>query len=281
MTLGAFINLAIDPILIFGWFGVPRLELAGAAAALVFSRILTAVVLMFFVYRDGLISANFSLAGFRHSAARILHIGLPAMATQLIVPISATVITRLLAGHGEIVIAGYGIASRIEGLAVIALYALSGSIGPFIGQNWAAGKQRRALHGLKVAYRFSLLWGLGAALVLAMFGATFVSLIDTDPVVTASATFYLAVVPWSYGLWGILMMASASFNGLGSPLPSTVLSFSRMFLINIPMALLMNHYFGYRGIFVATAVTNVLLGAAGFLWFRHRYYCSVLNKIVI
>jgi Na+-driven multidrug efflux pump len=68
------------------------------------------------------------------------------------------------------------------------------------------------------------------------------------------------------------MMASASFNALGKPLPSTMLSFSRMFLIYVPLALLLDNLYGYTGIFIATATSNALGGMLGYLWFRQRYF---------
>lgn len=71
-------------------------------------------------------------------------------------------------------------------------------------------------------------------------------------------------------MWGVLMMASASFNALGKPLPSTALSFMRMFVIYLPLALLLNDAMGYEGIFIATLISNILLGIAAWLWFRLR-----------
>ena len=126
--------------------------------------------------------------------------------------------------------------------------------------------------GVIVAYRFSIIWGVIAAAALALFGNEIVSLVDDSDSVIATAAFYLAVVPWSYGLWGVLMMASASFNALGKPLPSTLLSFSRMFIIYVPLALMLDNWFGYPGIFIATATSNALGGMLGFLWFRQRYF---------
>jgi putative MATE family efflux protein len=136
MTLGALLNLLLDPILIFGWFGLPRMELAGAATAMLITRIATAAVLVYYVARGDMILTRQVLAGFVGSCRRILHVGIPAMATQLIGPVSGAVVTRMLAGHGEVVVAGYGVATRVEAVAVMLLFALSGSIGPFIGQNW-------------------------------------------------------------------------------------------------------------------------------------------------
>jgi putative MATE family efflux protein len=274
MTLGAVVNLALDPIFIFGWFGFPRLELAGAAVAGAISRVGTAGVLLYFVARGGLLLTNGWRARFLNSCHRILEVGLPAMATQLIGPVSSAVITRLLAGHGEIVVAGFGVATRIEAVAVMLLFALSGSIGPFVGQNWGAGRSERVREGLRVTYRFCLVWGLAAAILMLLFGSTIASWVDSEPRVIGTAAFYLAVVPWSYGLWGVLMMSSASFNALGKPIPSTVLSFMRMFIMYIPLALLLDGLFGYGGIFVATAATNGVMGILGFLWFRSAFFAD-------
>jgi putative MATE family efflux protein len=271
MTLGALLNLLLDPILIFGWFGLPRMELAGAATAMLITRIGTAAVLVYYVARGDMILTRQVLAGFVGSCRRILHVGIPAMATQLIGPVSGAVVTRLLAGHGEVVVAGYGVATRVEAVAVMLLFALSGSIGPFIGQNWGANRPERVAQGLKVTYQFCLVWGMIAALPMIFFGGTIAGWIDHNPTVIATAAFYLAVVPWSYGLWGILMMTSASFNALGKPIPSTVLSFTRMFVLYIPLALLLNHLLGHEGIFIATAVSNALMGILGFLWFRRAF----------
>ena len=272
MTLGALFNLLLDPILIFGWFGFPRWELAGAAAANAISRIATTGVLLYYITHSDYIATRKITEHFFDSSRRILQVGLPAMATQLIGPVSATVITRLLASHGENVVAGFGVATRIESVAVMLLFALSASIGPFVGQNWGGKKPERVREGLRVTYQFCLLWGFLAALPLAFAGGVVSSWVDDDPSVVATAAFYLAVVPWSHGLWGVLMMASASFNALGKPIPSTVLSFTRMFILYLPLALVLNSFFGYTGIFVATAVTNCAMGVVGYAWFKNTFF---------
>lgn len=272
MTLGAVLHLALDPFLIFGWFGLPRMELAGAATAMAISRFATMVVLLVYISRNDMLLLRDVVPGFVSSCRRILHVGLPAMATQLIGPVSAAIITRMLAGHGEVVVAGFGVATRVEAVAVMLLFALSGSIGPFVGQNWGGNRPERVKAGLRVTYQFCLIWGLVAALPLLAFGDVIAGWVDESAGVIDTATFYLAVVPWSYGLWGVLMMSSASFNALGKPLPSTTLSFTRMFILYIPLALLLNGLFGYPGIFVATAISNAIMGILGYLWLRQSFF---------
>ena len=271
MAAGALLNLAIDPILIFGWFGFPRLELAGAALAMTATRVLTTAALLFCVHQDGLVQITAPLKGFMGSAARILKIAVPAAATQVIGPLSGALTTRLLAAYGEAVVAGFGVATRIEAVAVMSLFALSGSIGPFVGQNWGANRLSRVRAGMRAAYRFSLAWGLAAALLMALCGGWVAAWVNADAQVVAVAALYLWIVPASYGFWGLLMMSSASFNALGRPVPSTVLSFTRMFVVYVPLAMLLNSRHGYVGIFVATALSNSLMGLAGFLWFRRAF----------
>ena len=282
MTGGAVLNLVLDPILIFGWFGAPRLELTGAAVAMVVSRLAMSALLFYYaVYRDKLFLPigqwrDNALASWRE----ILTIGLPAMATQMIGPISGAIITRLLASHGHDVVAGFGVAGRIEGVAVMLLFALSGSIGPFVGQNWGAGNLDRVHGGIRVAYRFSLAWGAAAWLVLMLIGDWVVPLIDDNAQVIDVARHYLAIVPISYGLWGVLMMASASFNSLGKPIPSTIMAFTRMFVVYVPLAMLADHLFGYSGIFVATALANCVMGLWGYLWLKRSLSASAGGSLV-
>jgi Na+-driven multidrug efflux pump len=107
---------------------------------------------------------------------------------------------------------------------------------------------------------------------LLLFGGTIASWVDQTPEVVETVAFYLAVVPWSYGFWGVLMMSSASFNALGKPLPSTMLSFTRTFLLYIPLALLLNLLFDYRGIFIAVGFSNFIMGGLAFLWFRKAFF---------
>ena len=274
MTSASLLNLVLDPLLIFGLFGFPRLELDGAAWALGISRVFTCIAILYFLQHHQMLNLRNVLIGFGESCKQVLHIGVPAMATQLIGPISGAIITAMLASHGETVLAGFGIASRIEAVSVMLLFALSGSIGPFVGQNWGANQYQRAHTAVSMTYLFSLGWGLVALSILYLFGSEIVSLVDSDTKAVEVAVTYLSVVPLSYGAWGVLMMASASFNALGKPVPSTILSFLRMFIIYVPLALLLNNWYGYVGIFIATATANLIVASLGYFWFRSSFFGS-------
>ena len=85
----------------------------------------------------------------------ILHIGLPAMGTNMIIPFASGITVALVARYGVESVAGLGVAMRIEPIVLICFYALSGVIGPFFGQNMALDFRHRQLHALSLILRFT------------------------------------------------------------------------------------------------------------------------------
>ena len=117
---------------------------------------------------------------------------------------------------------------------MIPLFALSASIGPFVGQNWGANALQRADYAMRLSFQWSLLWGIIVAILLALTAPHLVSYFDSNPLVLSTAEHYLFILPISYGAWGVIMMTSAIFNALGYPIRSTFMSFIRMLVIYVP-----------------------------------------------
>jgi len=268
LIASAVANVIVDPLLIFGLAGFPRLELAGAAYATVLARAGMLVVALWVMHRRlGLLTLGpASLQQVRHSWAGILHVGLPAAGTNIIIPVANGVIVALVATYGAAAIAGLGIATRIEMFSLVIFYAMSGIIGPFVGQNFGAQRRDRIMLGLKLCYRFCLAYGAALALVVGALAIPIVGLFSDSAAATHVATLYLWIVPVSYGAAGIVMLVNACFNGLGRPLPATTISVTRMVIVYIPLAMLGKALFGIPGIFAAYALSNIVVGAAAALW---------------
>lgn len=268
MTLAAGINIALDPIFILGLAGFPRLELQGAALATVIARALTLVAsLLVLHFKEHLLCFQRPKPSeMLRCWLDILHVGLPAAMTSMITPVSIGIITSLLAQYGQEAVAAFGVASRVESLALITLFALAASMGPFVGQNWGAKAYSRVQQSLKVSFQFCLFWGLLMAVVLAATGERLVSLFNSNPEVVAIAALYLLIVPITYAPAGIIQISSATFNALGKPMSSVVMTSMRMFILYIPLAYLGAYFFGIKGIFVATGVSNLFTGIGAFVW---------------
>ena len=272
MTVAAAVNILLDPLLIFGWGDIPALGVKGAALATVISRAATLVAsLAFLHFRERLLL--FALPKLKEvwqSWLSVLSVGLPAAATNLIVPISVGLLTSLMARYGPEAVAGFGIASRVEAFALIAPLALSASIGPFVGQNWGANQRGRVNQALRLSFWFCLAWGGLIAVIVGANASGIAAWFDSEPAVVASAAAYLTTVPLSYGALGIIYIFSSTFNALGKPLPSVAMTLSRMFLLYVPLAYLGSWLFGVQGVFGAACLSNVAVGIGVYIWHSHQ-----------
>ncbi|NET27488.1 MATE family efflux transporter [Okeania sp. SIO1I7] len=275
MIIAGVVNAVLDPILIFGVGKIPAMGLQGAALATVIGRATTLIAsLLFLHYRERMIS--WSLPSFNlllRNWQSILYIGIPAAATNMITPISITFITSLVANYGIATVAGFGIASKVESFSIIVPIALSASFSPFVGQNWGAKKYNRVYLGLRLGFQFCLLWGVLLAIALGVGGSLIASIFDPNPEVIEIAAKYLLIVPISYGTSGIILISSATFNALGKPLPSVVMTMTRMLFLYVPLAYLGSWLFGVNGIFVAACFANLAVGIGAYIW--NQKTCSL------
>ena len=258
MVFTSVINLAIAPILIFGLLGFPPLGLMGAAIATVTARGVSVIFTLYIlIYRESLLTISIPTPNeFLQSTRSILHVGLPAAITAMIIPLSAAVLIGIIANYGSDAVAAFGIVTRIEALAMVPLMALAGSIAPYVGQNFGAGKYHRIGLGLKSVSILTVGCGLILAAILYLFATPIISIFNDEIAVLNVATDFLTIVPISFIGAGLVMVTSASCNALGKPRAAIMLAIARFMVLLVPLALLMGHYFGYVGIFWATFLSN-------------------------
>ena len=271
MTIAPVVQVIVGPFLIFGWAGLPMLGLEGAAWAFVLGAIAQVLLAAYWYFlRERLfrLSNGRFLASFNKSAVGILQVGIPAAASNMIQPLSMGVVTWLLAGFGTTVVAAFGVASRIESVVGMVVIGISTSVVPLVGQNWGARKFERVHEALNTCYAACLIWGLLAATIMWFGAGYFVNLVNDDPGLVDVAVTFLHIIPFSIGFMGLIVVSTHAFNALRRPMPALFLSVARLLIVYIPLALLGSHFFGYIGVFAATAITNVLVGIVAVVWNR-------------
>ena len=172
-------------------------------------------------------------------------------------------------------VAGFGIAMRIEPIALIPFYALSAVSSPFAGQNSGAGDRDRLLEARRVITRFCILFGLTTAIIISLIAFPLAGLFSDSEVIIRVAVDYLWLVSISYGAYGLVMSVNASFNGMGFPLPGVAISVLRVIVIFLPLAFLGQWLFGLRGLFVASTLANFLAGVLAYVWLGRQIRTKV------
>jgi len=265
MAIGALLHVLIAPIFVFGLGPAPEMGLRGAAMGFLLARVGSLFMYLYCLgYRDR--QLTWSVDGMLASWKATLHVGFPAVASNLIAPVSMGIIMRLLASHGAEVVAGYGVASRIESMVMMVVFSLSMSVAPFVGQNWGAGRIDRVQEALRLAIRFCLAWGAMAFVALLLVGESLVAMINDDPQVIEAAAIYLIIVPIGVGFGGVMNTVTQAFNALGKPMPPLVLTVLQTLVVYVPLAIVGNMLWGYKGIFGALALTSTVLGIVSWVW---------------
>jgi len=272
ITAAAVLNAALDPIFIFGLLGFPALGIQGAAfASLTGNLIMLGLMVFYLGPRLGVYASLFApLREIFESWRHMLVIGVPAIITNAIVPVSNGIVVAMVAAYGIDAVAGFGIAMRIEPMALIPFYALSAVSSPFAGQNFAAGQFDRIIEARNVVTRFCIVFGLTLALVLIFVAEPIASVFSDSPEIRRVAVQYLWLVSVSYGAYGLVMSVCASFNGIGVPLPGVALSVTRVIVVFLPLAFVGRWLFDLNGLFVAAAVSNLGVGTLAFFWLGRR-----------
>jgi putative MATE family efflux protein len=262
------LGFLLDWPLAFGLPGVvPGLGLPGLAAAAGLAWTAMLLASLHRLRQLGLLTVDGTLlGGFAASTRRVLRVGLPAAGTNAIIPIANGLFTAMLAVQGSAAVAGFGLGSRVESLALTALFALSAVTNPFAAQNAGAGRLDRLQAGMRAAMGFCLAYGLAVALPLVVAAPWVAMLFTDDPAVAGSTALYLRILPWGYGAIGAIAVACAAFNGLERPMSAVVISLVRTFVLGVPLAWIGGRMGGEAGTFVGLLIGNLGAGALAAAW---------------
>lgn len=263
MVVGAVIQIPLSGTLIFGWFGAPRLEIVGAAIAVIAVAIINGIILTV-----RLLSGRADLTLNPHHIklqwplfADIFRIGALASLAPVITVSTISIINGLVSGFGVAALAGYGIVARIEFLVVPLAFAFGTAMTSLVGINIGAGNINRAEHiGWIGALCAGAMTGF-AGLVLAIFPGAWIGLFTDDPAAWKAGELYLRIVGPMFVLQGIGLSLFFASQGAGTvvwPVTATVLRF----VVSVGGAVIGVRYFGMGlgFIYVCLAVGMAICG---------------------
>ena len=262
---GALANGILDPILIFGL----DLDLTGAAIASVASRLVIAgTALLPIIKHHGGFNRP-TRAGLTADLPVVFSIAGPAILTQVATPIGQAVITRMVSGYGPAAVAGIAIAGRLTPVALGIIFALSGAIGPIIGQNYGAGRMDRVRRAFLDGLLFTGIVIVAVSALLFVLRSPIADLFHATGLTRDLVYLFCGPVCLLFFFNGAIFVANAACNNLGKPFTSTLINWGRHTLGTVPFALWLGSYYGAQGVVLGQAVGGVLFGVLA-VWLALR-----------
>jgi putative MATE family efflux protein len=275
MTLMIFanvVNLILDPLLIFGLLGLPRLGIRGAAYATVVAQGVAAVAAVLIL---GSGAAGVRLHP-RHIvpkptlALRILGIGLPGSGQMLARSLMSLVLMRIVATCGTAALAAFGIGHRFLMLVLMPAFALGNAAATLVGQNLGAGRPDRAARGAWLAAGIDTLIMVMVNGLLIAFAPRLVSIFSSEAEVVAIGTQFLRICCWFYVFVAPSIVLGRALQGAGDTLSPMIMTVVSLWGLQVPLALLLSRVMTppTQGIWWAIAIAAAVHGVLVTGWFQ-------------
>lgn len=267
------LNIILDPILIFGWFGLPALGVTGAALATVIAKALGAAVALYLLFSGTTILKPKWQTMFpqKKLVKDIIIIGIPAALEQSTRALGLTFMMSTVAQLGTATLAAYGLGNRINAFVFLPSLGLAQATTAMVGQNLGAGLTDRAK---KTGYISALMSMIILSLIgvfVYIFAEPIISLfvVDQSQEVISLGVEYLRIAAFAYGFIGVLNTINGAFRGAGQTLAAMSFSIISLWLIRVPLAraLSLNLEWGATGIWWAVALSNIIGAILALAWY--------------
>ena len=260
--ISLFINLILDPFLIFGLSIFPKLGIKGAAIATVFAQMISTLLYLYVGYKDReiFVRTNYFTIPQKEYFKSILSLGFPASLQSLIHAMVGMVLNKYIASFGALYIAVYSIGSQIESISWMTADGFSVAFSAFFGQNFGAKNYERLHNGRREAMKIVNIIGISTSLLLFFFAKNLFTLfIPRDPEAIIKGIDYLKIVSISQYFMALEIGTTGMLNGLGltkyPAINAMILNISR-----IPLAFILMPIFAANGSWIAMSLSSVLKG---------------------
>lgn len=238
---GAIINIILDPILIFGLFGFPRLGVAGAAIATVIGQIAAGVIAIIFNKKKNT-EIKLHYKGFRPNAAiigQIYIVGIPSIIMQAIGSLMTYGMNRILIAFSSTSAAVFGVYFKLQSFIFMPVFGLNNGMVPIIAFNYGAGKKDRLVKTIKLSILYAVGIMVIGFLIFQFFPAQLFAMFDASETMLAIGVPALRIISISFLFAGFCIICGSVFQALGNGIYSMLVSIARQLVVLLPVAYLL------------------------------------------
>ena len=271
--LGAIINIILDPILIFGLFGFPRMGILGAAVATVIGQIIAMLLLLYFNIRKNS-DVNLNMRRFRPDTAiiaEIYRVGLPSIIMQSISSVMTFGVNKILLLFSETAVSVFGIYFKLQSFIFMPVFGLNNAIVPIVAYNYGAARKDRIMKTIRSSVTAAVAIMLAGLAIFQIFPEQLLYLFDASEHMMGIGVPALRIISLSFLFAGYCIVIGSVFQALGNGVYSLITSAARQLVCILPAAWLFASVFGLHAVWYAFPLAEIISVVLTTLLFRRIY----------
>ena len=258
--LGAIINIILDPILIFGWFGLPAMGVTGAAVATVIGQIIAAMLGIFFNWKYNK-EIHVSFKGFRpcgKTIGNIYKIGVPSIIMQSIGSLTTFGMNNILLMFSSTAATVFGVYFKLQSFIFMPVFGLTNGMIPIIAYNYGARNKKRIYQTFKLSVIMSVSIMAVGVVIFQTIPGMLLGLFEASDHMLAIGVPALRIISLSFIFAGFCIICSASFQALGNGVYSMLMSFARQIVIILPVAFIFAKTLGLNAVWFSYPIAELV-----------------------
>ncbi|MCY4045882.1 MAG: MATE family efflux transporter [Cellvibrionales bacterium] len=272
--MGSLVNGILDPIFIFGL----DLSVKGAAIASALASITMFLTAFFFLSRRYNFFVKIDVHCILPSFKCLLPLAVPAILTNFATPFANAYLVAKMSDYGDEAVSGFSIIGRIIPVAFAIIFALSGAVGPIVGQNLGAKQIDRIHQTLKFSYIFVVVYVIACWIVLDAISDWIGGIFNATGESAALINLFCDYLCLAHIFVGINFVANAFFNNMGKPSYSTIINWLKATIGTVPFVYVGGLYYGDDGLLWGQSIGNIVFGIIAFVWVKlYLRYCHQLQ----
>ncbi|MGL4737437.1 MAG: MATE family efflux transporter [Cellulosilyticaceae bacterium] len=277
--VGAVINIILDPIFIFGWFGVPAMGIAGAAIATVIGQLAAMALSIYLVAKKSkVIQLNFKHFKFSLPIVKeIYKVGIPSILMQSIMAFIVVILNNILIVFSQTAVSVLGVYFKLQSFVYMPVFGLTQGALPIMGYSYGAQNKERLVSCLKKGLVISLSIMVAGVVLFWTFPRQLLMMFNATEHMFAMGVPALKIMSIGFVFAGIGIMISTLFQAIGEGSKSLLISITRQIVVLLPLAWVFSKFADATGVWVAVAVAEIA-GALISIILLVKNYQSKINS---
>ena len=276
---GAIINIILDPIMIFGLFGFPRLGIRGAAIASVTGQIIAMILAVWFNHKKNR-DVQLSFKAFKPDGriiAKIYEVGVPSIVMQSIVSIMTFGMNKILIMFSETAVSVLGIYFKLQSFIFMPIFGLNNGVIPIVAYNYGAGHKRRIMDTIKLSTFIAVGIMLIGLIIFQVFPEGLLKLFNASDHMLEVGVPALRIISTSFLFAGYCIILGSVFQALGNGVYSLIVSVARQLLCILPLAYVFARVAGLHAVWYSFPLAELISVTLTTILFRRIYVKKLKN----